>query len=41
MNKEVEILTDEVLAFVGKVFSHTAKRFNRTAEEIVNAVPYR
>lgn len=35
MNKEVEILTDEVLALVGKVFSHTAKRFNGTAEEIV------
>lgn len=35
MNKETETLVNEIIEQVEKVFAHTAKRFNGTAEEIV------
>lgn len=35
MNTETEILVNEIINLVEKIFGHTAKRFNGTAEEIV------
>ncbi|MDR2921298.1 MAG: DUF6138 family protein [Tannerella sp.] len=35
MHTDIKILTDEIIVLIEKVFDHTAKRFNGTAEEIV------